>query len=221
MSDQEGMAVTSGGKLRTEEVVADWRGDKNLGQSGCNKLGKVERKVQCCFLVEEWMCGGKYKPDPENNTVIFLAWECGGESGNYHSGIYQGPSIVAIHVCCGGVVHSDKGAHLENRSWIGYEQLCTFLRSLKDSGTSNRDFSGNLPGRMHGGTDSNMVCDVIVFSGSLPALGPRRREARKLLPCSGLRRGPLEVFIAPQSLSQQEQAAKGQMGTVSWLTKWP
>lgn len=70
---------------------------------------------------------------------------------------------------------------------------------------------------MPGDTDSNMVCDVIVFSASLPALGPRRRDARKLLPCSGLRRGPLEVFIAPQ----QVQAAKGQMGTVSWLRKWP
>lgn len=85
MYDKEAMALASGGKLRAEEVVADWRGDKNLGQRGCNKLGKVERKVQCCFLVEEWMCGGKYKGDPQNKTVIFLAWECG-------SDIYQGPS---------------------------------------------------------------------------------------------------------------------------------
>lgn len=63
------------GLQQIREVTRAW------GQGGCNRLGKVEKKVQCCSSVGEWMCGGKLKGDPKNNTVIFFAWGCGGESG--------------------------------------------------------------------------------------------------------------------------------------------
>lgn len=69
------------GLQQIREVTRAW------GQGGCNRLGKIEKKVQCCSSVGEWTCGGKLKGDPQNNTVIIFTWGCGGESGKYHSGI--------------------------------------------------------------------------------------------------------------------------------------
>lgn len=90
-----------------------------------------------------WTCGGKYTGDPQNNTVIFLVWGCGGESGKYHSDLQQGPSTVAStsavvvwFTMMGKPIWGPGFANV----WVAWHFI-----SLKDSATSIRDFSENLP----------------------------------------------------------------------------